>query len=225
MDREKILSKIQKCFNLSKSSNAGEAANALRQAQKMIELHGVSLGELDSFGYGSERVSVPIQVNKKLPALLSSLVSLIKRAFGVAVVIESEIRISDRSYVARYFGPNDRVLLAGYAHEVVFKAMNNAWDKYLEDNPEYRGLRGARSGFILGWLETVRETVNEFAISDSERKGIEGARIQQYGEHQILKLKTNSMKVDGTTLGAGITAGESFKLHRPVGRENLKISA
>ena len=34
----KILEKIQKCLNLSKSSNPGEAANALRMAQAMMKI-------------------------------------------------------------------------------------------------------------------------------------------------------------------------------------------
>ena len=33
----KILEKIQKCLNLSKSSNPGEAANALRMAKAMMK--------------------------------------------------------------------------------------------------------------------------------------------------------------------------------------------
>ena len=87
MDRAKLLSKIEKCLRLSKSSEPHEAAAALRQAQKMMELHGISEAELGAVGYGNEKVSVPIQVNKKLPIALATLVALIKKAFGVEAVV------------------------------------------------------------------------------------------------------------------------------------------
>lgn len=98
MDRARILAKIQKCFALSKSSNAGEAANALRQAQKMIEMHDVGDAELGAVGYGDEKVSVPIQANVAVPASLGALITLIKRAFGVNAVVEREMRVSDYSF-------------------------------------------------------------------------------------------------------------------------------
>ena len=41
-DHDKILDKIKKCLALSSSSNEHEAAIALRQAQKLMELHGIS---------------------------------------------------------------------------------------------------------------------------------------------------------------------------------------
>lgn len=42
MNHENILRKIQKCLALSKSANEHEASVALRQAQKLMELHNVS---------------------------------------------------------------------------------------------------------------------------------------------------------------------------------------
>lgn len=40
--REKIIDKIKKCMALAKSSNEHEAAAALRQAQKLMQAHGIS---------------------------------------------------------------------------------------------------------------------------------------------------------------------------------------
>ena len=40
-DRDKIIAKV-KCLALAKSSNEHEAANALRQAQKLMQAHGIS---------------------------------------------------------------------------------------------------------------------------------------------------------------------------------------
>ena len=42
MDKEKILDKIKKCLALSKSANEHEAAQALKQAQALMEKHEVN---------------------------------------------------------------------------------------------------------------------------------------------------------------------------------------
>ena len=45
MEHEKIIDKIKKCLALSNSDNPHEAAAGLRQAQKLMQMHG--LNELD----------------------------------------------------------------------------------------------------------------------------------------------------------------------------------
>ena len=42
MADDKILDKIKKCLVLASSANEHEAAAALRQAQKLMEAHGIS---------------------------------------------------------------------------------------------------------------------------------------------------------------------------------------
>lgn len=223
MDRTKLLSKIEKCLRLSKSSEPHEAAAALRQAQKMMEAHGVSEAELGAVGYGNEAVSVPIQVNKKLPIALATLVALIKKAFGVEAVVESELRVSDHSYRIRYFGPTDRVMLASYSQTVVHRAMEQAWKQHLADRPYLKGERGARAGFQLGWLDAVTEQVEALGQTDAEKTGTELAQTRHYGR-ELGKVKTNNMAVSDSALNAGAEAGAAFRLHRPVGSERLKLT-
>lgn len=223
MDRTRILEKIQKCFNLSKSSNPGEAANALRQAQKMMELHGVSERELGAVGIGNEKVSLPVQVNKKVPLWLLHLSALIKKAFGVKTVIEHEVRVSDASYAFRYFGPEDRVMLAGYTTTVIYRELNRQWAQHLKDHPYLKGDRGARSGFFIGWLQTVEQTVIEFGMTDNELAGTELVKNAHYDT--LVKSKASNLKVLGSTLGAGSSAGADFRLHKPITPDRLKIGA
>ena len=63
MDKQKIIDKIKKCMALGNSSNANEAAAALRQAQKMMNIvdkninfakriHPVLNGTLDALEIG-----------------------------------------------------------------------------------------------------------------------------------------------------------------------------
>lgn len=223
MDRSKLISKIEKCLRLGKSSEPHEAAAALRQARKLMELHGVSEKELGTIGFGHEKVNVPIQVNKKLPVVLVALVNIIKKAFGVEPVVESEVRVSDRSYVIRYFGPNDRVLLATYSHQVVFRAMNQAWTSHLEENPGIKGGRGTRAGFMLGWLDSVLEQIETLAMTDEEREGTTLVKTNHYNR-ELRKSKVSNIRISGMAEDSGRQAGSQFRLHRPMGQENLKLT-
>lgn len=215
MDRAKILDKIQKCMNLSASSNEHEAAAAMRQAQKLMERHGVTEQELGTVGYTSELVEVPIQAGKKVPLHLAKLINLVMRAFGVKAVLGRNVRISDPSFNVTYFGPEHRVALATYSHIVVFRAVNRAWDKYLAEHPELKGERGARMGFMMGWLEAVEVTVMEFAMTPEELSAT-NALVQQVYGRELVKSKANRMRLDNEALSAGVQGGRDFSLHRPV---------
>jgi hypothetical protein len=218
-----ILSKIQKCMNLGKSSEPNEAAAAMRQAAAMMRKHGITQAEIDAIGYGNEKVSCPIQANKKLPIALATLINLIRKAFGVEPVIETEIRVSDASYVVRYFGPSDRVALAAYTHVVIFRAMNAAWDDYLEANPSAKGKRGARAGFQLGWLDAVTDQITELAMTEAEQAGTNVVKTKHYGDTKLVVKGANNMKINGRAMDAGNEAGSGFSLRRPVDKQNLRI--
>lgn len=221
MERNKAMDKIEKCINLSKSSVPAEAAAALRQAQKLMQIHGITEAELGMVGYAHEKVSVPIQANKKLPIALSNLISLIARSFGVRPVIGSEVRVSDVSYTVTYFGPKDRVQLSCYAHVVVYRALEAAWRQHLADHPYLKGERGARAGFQLGWLDAVESTVEAFVVTDDEKIGTDLVVKETFPT--LVKIKTNDIKVDVESLNAGAEAADGFSLHRPVVSERLKI--
>lgn len=223
MDRKKVLDKIAKCMRLSKSSEPHEAAAALRQAQKLMEQYGIEEADVDAVGYSSERVAVPIQANQKLPIALANLIAIVRKAFGVRPVVTTEVRVSDRSYVVVYFGPEHRVAMAQYTHTVIFRAMNKAWNEYLAANPHRKGDRGARAGFQLGWLDAIEKQVMELAMTEVEEAGTELVLKKQFPE--LAKAKVSNVSVSGRTMNAGTEAGSSFKLHRPMGAaaERLKL--
>lgn len=222
MDRNKVLSKIQKCMNLSKSSEPHEAAAALRQAQKLMEAHSISKDDLDRVGYSSEKVFVPIQANKKLPAALARLVILVRKAFGVEAVMGREVRVSDLSYTVTYIGPDHRVAMASYTHTVIFRAMNKGWTAHLAAHPYLKGDRGARAGYQLGWLDAIEAQVMELRMTDEEATGTELVKTQLFPT--LVKSKSSNMRVSGSALAAGMADGKGFALHRPVnGTEHLRI--
>ncbi len=227
MAEERILEKIQKCFAMAGSAdyNPLEAANALRQAQALMRKHNVTEAEIAAIGYGEQKISLPIQCGKKHPMHVSRLNALVRKAFGVATVIEHEKRVSDFSYAIRFFGPKHRVELAAYSYAVMFREVNKGWTRHLNDYPLLAGVRGARMSFMVGWIEAVDETIVDFGMNKEEEAGTDAKKLEFYG-HDLRTVNANRMALYGSVLEAGNAAGSGFRLHRPMhGQENKKLSA
>jgi len=225
MDRAKVMDKIQKCMNLSKSSNEHEAAAALRQAQKLMAAFDITERELGAMGYTSETVNTTIQAGAKIPIVLNAITCLVMHAFGVKAVYGRTVRVSCANFDVTYFGPEHRVALATHVHVVVQRAVDAAWKRYQNDNPGIVGVVGGRAGFVAGWISTVRETVERFALTPEEKAGTELAQLNEYGR-SLSNSKPNKMRVCGSAMDGGAEAGASFRLHTPMtGKENLKLNA
>ena len=223
MDKTKALDKIQKCLRLSKSANANEAAAALRQAQALMKKFGLSEEDIALAGYGEEAVDVPIQFNKKkVPVVLACLVGLMERAFGVQPVISARVGVSDLSYRIRYFGPKHRIAMAGYAHVVVYRAMEAEWRKFLKERPHLRGQRDARTSFQLGWLGEVEGKVAEVGFTEEEREAVDALMTTTFGK-QLKTSTTNGANVYGSIAAAGKRAAGDFNLSRPMGQERARL--
>lgn len=225
MDRNKALDKIQKCLALGKSANEHEAAAALRQAQKLMERHGVTQQELDGIGYSCEQIQTSIQAGKKsnLPVTLSMIIGLMQEAFGVRSIVEPELRKSDYNWTVNYYGPEDRVMLAVYAHTVVARAVEEGWKTFLKANPLYKGKPGGRSGYYYGWINSVKKQILSFAMSEEETASTEKLIAERAGTN-IVAATTTRQKLYNKPVASGQGDGSSFKLHRPMGasREGLE---
>lgn len=223
--RNRALDKIQKCLAMAsdKRGNAQEAATALRQAQALMRKFDISERELGIIGYCTETVHTTIQAGKKVPLVLSYIVNLMMRAFGVRAVYTRVVRVSDLNFSVDYLGPEGRVKLAAYAHVVVQRAVDQGWKEYLQANPHVKGRVGARAGFYTGWIAEVAGKVETLALTDEEQERVTVLVEQNYSKTRGM-LK-NNQKIDGSAARAGARAAEDFSLHRPMGKENLKLEA
>lgn len=226
MDRNRILEKIQKALNLSKDSGAtpGEVAAALNSAQKMMAKYGVDEKELGAVGYGRERVQTAIQAGMKHPQHLAIMVSLIADAFGVRSVWQREIRKTDPNWTINYFGPEHRVAMAIYTHQVLYRAIEKGWAEALIKSPYLKKERGGRTGFYMGWIAEVRKQVHELAMTEEE---VAGTDLVLKDAFPTLRTgKTSGTKGLYETAQAGRDAAGDFRLHRPMGggaAERLRI--
>lgn len=214
-DREKILTKIQKCLRLSKSSEPHEAAAALRQAQAMMRQHSVSDEELMGIEVKNVLVITPAPAMKKCPLGFAHLVSIIQTAFGVDAVMERAYVAGKPRLAFRYFGVGGRPELAAYAHDVVWRQLWGSWNKYRKDFPELANVRGARMGFWVGWLQRVRQQVVDFGATPEEKELVNRRKLAHY-DGGLSDGKQNKMAISGRMVAAGHQAADGFSLHRPV---------
>lgn len=215
-DRERILSRIKKCLNLSKSSEAHEAAAALRQAQKMMEAHGVSQEELLGMEVKSIQVVTPEPHKRRCPLYMNLIINICCRAFECDALLEVFYKNGKPRLAVRYFGLNGKEQLAAYAHDVMWRQLSASWKQYQIDNPWVAGEKGARQGFWVGWLQEVRGKVMQFAGKEEEKEMLSKAMVAYNGGKELSAGKVNRMTVNGATMGAGADAAGDFSIHRPM---------
>lgn len=219
--KQKVLDKIKKCLALGKSSNANEAATALRQAQALMRKHGITELDIDTLGYSFEHVDIPVQYTKQPPLYLVQFLNMIRCIFAVKPVMGESVRVSDYSFYVHYFGPTARVLTAAYAHTVCWRAMQTSWSRFLKEHPYLRGQRGARSGFFLGWIQEVTLKLEFMRFTDDERAKTEALVVHNGG---TMKITANTMKVSNRAFDAGADAAKDFSIHRPMDQSRLRLT-
>jgi hypothetical protein len=218
-ERDDILEKIRKCMALSASGSEHEAAAALRQARKLMELHQVSHAEMLAAGVG--------EANAKSAAIVrpanweSQLAGYIAHVFGCRLIF---LEGWDRSqWVFIGLPPANEV--AAYSFEVLFRQAKKARQDYitnaLKRHKKSSKVRRADL-FSIGWVRAACSNVTALT-------SVEGAAeaVQAYMEIKHPKLgslnatdrnkgRTLSSK-DEMALSAGRHAGRSAQLHHGVG--------
>jgi hypothetical protein len=217
--REKLVSRLKKCLALSASPEPHEAAAALRQAQKLMRE--LDLTEADLLGLELADAVVKTREGFGACRTMNFLVSIVMEAFGVQCIYERNPGTANRLNV-RYVGPRDRVLMAEYAHRVVWRAMQSSWDDFLARRPWLKGDGGKRQAFHLGWLVGVREKVEAVAPSEEETAAVNRWIAAKFGD--LVPGKAAKQKpVNAAAFNAGVEAAEDFSLHRPVEEGRLAI--
>lgn len=218
MNQEKILEKIKKCLALSRSANEHEAALALKQAQALMQQHGLTADEVDLSDVTEHRVKSP----NTLPSWHWSLVHICGMAFGC----ERFINHSNGGHVV-FLGINGRSELAAYAYEVLLRQLKQARRTFIktklnrvriQKNKTYRA-----DMFCHGWVTEVRKAVYDFAVNDSEKELLKRFKENRYGimrtvkGRDIKKVNDHAKTRGDAEYWDGRDAGRDVKIHSAVG--------
>lgn len=215
---DRILDKIKKCLALGDSPEPHEAAAAMRQAQKLMDMHGISMQDIKGSDIGEASLSSVVSVSVVNKWELH-LVHMIVRAFGCQVMWnKSNSHAADVYGKFTFVGLKQQVQLAVYTAQVLQRRIVKARAAYQRSLPEWQSRKTKTTNadtFAIGWIQSVKKTVHEFA--------------NPAGVDELIKIRYNGLcrsdkkapvkkrdKGDYASLLAGQAAGAGESIHRPM---------
>lgn len=177
MEKEDVIKKIKKCLALAKSENPTEAATAMRQAQKLMELY--QINDLDvSLADVSEAAARAYTVN--IVNWESQLAGMIADAFGChrhsqhAYGLKNGKVARTHSYI--FVGVGAAPTVAQYAYEVLSRQCGVARKAHISKQPKNckPATKTARGDlFAQGWVCGVQRLVERFSGTAKDDELIE----------------------------------------------------
>lgn len=207
MNRASILRKVKACLRLAASSNAHEAAAALRQAQAMMAAHAITVDELSDVG----EVDISTRHRGQTPPRsIVMLASICADGFGATVVIVGEWR---RTWL-RFYGVDGAAEIASYAFTVLRRQLDRDRLKHI-GRVRKRGNRDARGEvFALAWVSAVAHLFPQVVVPEERRLAIdEVIRLRHpASETTTGRELTTRGKVADDDSWAGHRAGKNAQL-------------
>jgi hypothetical protein len=228
VNRAQALSKIKKCMALGKSANPNEAATAMRQAQKLMELHGISDTDVALADVSEVRCAVAMQSGPRWEVRLANMVA---DAFGCDVIWTAERKfIGHRSSVrtqVMFIGVGAAPQVASYAWLVLDRQCAAQRLAHVRQQPKNckpitRTARG--DAFADGWVIGVGDKLHSFA---GERHQL---LIDHFREiHHPNTITENSKSravgrnVKDDSIEAGFAAGRQAQLDHGIGNRSQEL--
>lgn len=151
MDRRTAVRKLKACIRLSKSSNPHEAATAMRQARKLMDQYGLTLGDASDVNVSAQ--ATRYKGKKGIPRRLQQLATTIAAMFRCVVIAKT--RHGDRAEL-QFVGVGAMPDLAKYAFVQLERQLNRALSELRSEVkvPVKRWTR-LRNDFADGWAVTA----------------------------------------------------------------------
>lgn len=219
MNKAAIIEKIKKCLALARSANEHEAAAAMRQAQKLMQAHGVT--DLDV------ELADVTQINVRSGAKMSpakweaSLAASVADTFGCRIVFATD---GGAGYW-RFIGVGSAAEIAGYAMDVMLRQVRHARAIYTLEKLKRCGPASKTRRADLyceGWVYSAAGVVGKFANPEA----VEAKLLRYMGERypNMKKMDVRDRSAgrsltdrDYGDLASGSIAGSRAKLDRGVG--------
>lgn len=224
MTPDQALAKVKKCLALSRSANEHEAANALRQAQKLMAAFGLSENDVSLADVREARVKAKSSAGNVWEV---NLVNLVADAFGCEIYRSRHGAYNDAgNWSLRtewvFVGVDAAAEIAVYATTVLLRQCSAARHAHIAKQPKNckpitKTARG--DAFAKGWVYGVRLKVEAFAQPAKNAELLLTYMNQKHGDLKQAEVvdKSKSRKVDAGHINAGYRAGQQAELHRGVG--------
>jgi len=215
-NEERIIDKIKKCLSLAKSSNANEAAIALRQAQNLMQKHNISGLDIDAAqaSQSASRSMATVRPSQWEVALAQAAA----HAFGCKALFQSFFYGE-----FQFIGTGSAPELSKYAFEVLLRKLKRDRSAYIKTKL-YRCKRANKTAradeYCFAWVCEVHSTIAEFSLNDKQKSA-----IAAYMEKHHPKVKNKETKARKSTAStdakwqdrkAGYADGKNAQLNRGV---------
>lgn len=217
--RDNILEKIRKCMALAASANEHEAAAALRQARKLMEMHQVSHAEMLAVGVTEAKAKAGVL--SRPSSWENNLAGLIARVFSCHLIFREGFAQSAWVFIG--FAPANEV--AAYSFEVLLRQAKKARQEFMAEHlKRYKKSNKVRRAdlFSMGWVQSAGSLVSPLTPVEGAKESIQAYIDLKYTNLSKLdavdrnKGRAISHK-DEQAIGAGLSAGRSAQLHKGVG--------
>lgn len=233
-DMNAVMRRLRKIMALTNSSNEGEAATALHQAQALIAKYKLSTESVEWRNITESSVKT---TGKDLPKWESYLAVVVSNALGVEVIVEGQRR---QRYGRRhnacviFVGIGPATEIAAYAYNVLRRQMLADLKRLFADAiaalPIHKGVRVAptsaqREAYALGWCQAAQKKVQALmppkdpALSDYVKH-----RTGSQDEARVRPARGKKSEKQSDVFGAlGYKQGQNAQLHQAMaGAEQLK---
>lgn len=217
MDNKKIIEKIKKCLALSKSPNEYEAAQALKHAQKLMEIYGLNNVDIEL----GKIAFIDTPCNKTFSKWQLQLLGLIQYAFGCGCY--QKINILGKAEL-RWYGFNNKAEIASYAYEVLLRQIKKARREFMNTHlkrvrvAKNKTLRGDK--FCEGWVLGTAHALTEREANKNEQNALDEWLKINLDNPKTIRPRTSSAKVANKTidndLEYGFNEGKNHELHTAI---------
>lgn len=224
MDRDTAIAKIKKCLAIGRSAEVHEAAAAMRQAQKLMELHNVREHDVSL----ADVREVKARAVSTAPNVWEvTLARICADSFGCEMYGHLQGGYNDAGNFVRtryyvFVGLDAAADVAAYAYQVLARQcardrMAHIRKQPRNCKPSTKTARGDE--FSRGWVASVRSLVERFAQPARDEQLLLDYMAAQHPDLETEKARdtTRKRRPDAGHFMRGHQAGARAELHRGVG--------
>lgn len=214
MDKVKVIEKICKCLRLSESCNPNEAAAAIRQAQGLMRIYGITEDQVLANSIGEAAVSSGS--NYKPPFWSLALSDIIAKSFSCKLFISSR---EGQNREFRFIGAGHGPTVCSYTFKVLHRRLKQSRKDFIKTLAIEDKTEKTRRGdiFAQAWLFRIAQLVTDFADSQEISESIEEYIKNNYGETGELCASPKEVdNPDYEDILSGMRAAHEVRLYNPL---------
>ncbi|HIE4342231.1 DUF2786 domain-containing protein [Stenotrophomonas maltophilia] len=231
MTRDQALRKIQACLRLAASSNATEAATALRQARALMDRYGLTESDAATSEIGDTEAATGFR-GGDLPQSLIALAALVADGYRCRVIgnrqrgmtVKEEQLIWQGRTTLRFFGAGADPQIAAYAFTVLRRQLQHDKTRHVARVRKVANRQRRGEEFALGWVAAIYRLFPRAELPKGRRQAIDAAVDLRCGKVEVStgkQIKGGRSRADD--YASGYDAGRQAQLNQGLAEGQKKL--